>query len=106
MKAFPDGFPCYRDKAGSLSALVNKYLDQRGLRPIEGQSLYSLRHTFEDRLNAVETPEKVVATLMGHKWQRPRYGKGPSLEQKREWMARIAFNLDDPPAWLERRPIG
>ncbi|WWT39806.1 putative integrase [Microcystis phage Mwe-JY25] len=99
MKAFPDGFPRYRDKAASLSALVNKYLDQRGLRPIEGQSLYSFRHTFEDRLNAVETPEKVVATLMGHKWQRPRYGKGPSLEQKREWMARIAFNLDDPPTW-------
>jgi hypothetical protein len=48
--------------------------------PIPGQTLYSLRHTFEDRLTAVEAPEKVVAALIGHKWHRPRYGLGPSLE--------------------------
>lgn len=91
MKKFPGGFPRYRDKADSLSALVNKALDARGLRTEEGQSLYSLRHTFEDRLTAVEAPEKIVASLMGHKWYRPRYGKGPSLEQKRAWLLKIAF---------------
>jgi integrase len=91
MRAQPEGFPRYRDKADSLSALVNKALEVRGLRPEPGQSLYSLRHTFEDRLTAVEAPEKVVAALMGHKWHRPRYGLGPSLEQKREWLKRIAF---------------
>lgn len=95
MKAFSEGFPRYRDKSASLSALVNKYLGHRGLRPRDGQSLYSLRHTFEDRLNAIETPEKVVATLMGHKWQRPRYGSGPSLVQKHEWLSRIAFAVPD-----------
>jgi hypothetical protein len=91
MRAQPEGFPRYRDKADSLSALVNKVLEVRGLRPEPGQSLYSLRHTFEDRLTAVEAPEKVVAALMGHKWHRPRYGLGPSLEQKRDWLKRIAF---------------
>lgn len=91
----PDGFPRYRDKADSLSALVNQALEARGLRPEPGQTLYSLRHTFEDRLTAVEAPEKVVAALMGHKWHRPRYGLGPSLEQKRDWLERIAFR---PPA--------
>lgn len=47
MREQPDGFPRYRDKADVLSALVNKALDARGLRPQVGQSLYSLRHTFE-----------------------------------------------------------
>jgi integrase len=91
MREQPDGFPRYRDKADSLSALVNQALDVRELRPEPGQTLYSLRHTFEDRLTAVEAPEKVVAALMGHKWHRPRYGLGPSLEQKRDWLNRIAF---------------
>jgi hypothetical protein len=91
MREQPHGFPRYREKADSLSALVNKALEARNLRPDPGQSLYSLRHTFEDRLTAVEAPEKVVAALMGHKWHRPRYGLGPSLEQKAEWLKRIAF---------------
>lgn len=91
MQAQPDGFPRYRDKADHLSALVNKVLETHKLRPEPGQSLYSLRHTFEDRLTAVEAPEKVVAALMGHKWHRPRYGLGPSLEQKAVWLNRIVF---------------
>jgi hypothetical protein len=61
------------------------------LRPEPGLTLYSLRHTFEDRLTAIEAPEKVVAMLMGYKWHRPRYGLGPSLGQKREWLNCIAF---------------
>ncbi len=91
MKRNPGGFPRYLDKADSLSALVNKYLDGRNLLPTPDHSFYSLRHTFEDRLTAVEAPEKVVASLMGHKWIRPKYGAGPTLEQKARWMERIAF---------------
>jgi integrase len=91
MREQPDGFPRYRDKADVLSALVNKSLDVRGLRPQVGQSLNSLRHTFEDRLTAVDAPDKIIACLMGHKWSRPRYGVGPSLEHKRDWLERIAF---------------
>lgn len=88
---FPQGFPRYRDKAASLSALVNKVMRTRKMLPTEDHSLYSLRHTFEDRLTAVEAPEKVVASLMGHKWHRPKYGAGPSLAQKQEWLRKIAF---------------
>lgn len=76
MREQPDGFPRYRDKADSLSALVNQALDARKLRPEPGQSLYSLRHTFEDRLTAVEAPEKLVASLMGHKWHPPAVRAG------------------------------
>jgi len=87
---FPEGFPRYFDNAASLSALVNKVLKNAGLRP-RGESLYSLRHSFEDRLTAVEAPEKLIANLMGHKYARPKYGVGHSLEQKQEWLQRIAF---------------
>lgn len=85
------GFSRYRDRAASLSALVNKALRHRKLLPTTKHSLYSLRHTFEDRLTAIEAPDKLIAALMGHKFYRPKYGAGPSLEQKREWMAKIAY---------------
>lgn len=100
MRANPNGFPRYRDKGASLSATINKYLSENGLRPTKRHTAYSLRHCFEDRLTAVEAPEKIAAALMGHKWIRPKYGSGPSLEQKREWLERIAFNAaqDSPPA--------
>lgn len=91
MQAQPDGFPRYRDRGAALSAAVNKYMAENGLRPSPDHSLYSLRHTFEDRLTGVEAPEKLIAALMGHKFSRPKYGLGPSLAQKREWLIRIAF---------------
>ncbi len=91
MQRHPKGFPRYRDRAAALSALVNKVLRHRKLLPTSKHSLYSLRHTFEDRLTAVEAPDKLIAALMGHKFFRPKYGAGPSLEQKREWMAKIAY---------------
>jgi integrase len=90
-KAFPNGFPRYLDKADSLSALVNKYLDVRGLLPTGDHSFYNLRHTFEDRLIAVDALEKVIALLMGHKTLRPKYGDGPDLEQKQPWLQMIAY---------------
>ena len=94
MKLNPTGFPRYRDK-DSLSAIVNKFFGNHGMMPTDAESLYSLRHCFEDRLTAVEAPEKTVATLMGHKWHRPKYGAGPTLELKRKWLLSIALK---PPA--------
>lgn len=70
---------------------MNKYLDNRKLLPINNHSFYSLRHTFEDRLTAVDAPEKVIAALLGHKSQRPKYGSGPDLAQKQRWMQQIAL---------------
>ncbi|MEP9378438.1 tyrosine-type recombinase/integrase [Aquabacter sp. CN5-332] len=87
----PAGFPRYRDKSAGLSAYMSRFFREKGLRPSPAHSLYSLRHTFEDRLTAIEAPEKVIAQLMGHKWSRPRYGAGPSLAQAADWLSRIAF---------------
>jgi integrase len=66
-------------------------LDARGMRPTLRHSLYSLRHSFEDRLTALDPPDKIIAVLMGHKHQRPKYGAGPTLEHLQSWMNRIAF---------------
>ncbi len=90
-KRNPNGFPKYRDKGDTLSATVNKALRLAKLLPTKDHSLYSFRHAFEDRLIEVETPDKVVASLMGHKFQRPKYGKGPSLELKRRWLEKIVL---------------
>ena len=91
LRAQPNGFPRYRDKAASLSALVNKVLANARLRPTPAHTLYSIRHTFEDRLTAVSTEEKVMAAMMGHKYSRPRYGAGPSLALKLQCLQKIEF---------------
>lgn len=55
------------------SALFNKVLTNKELLPTSEHKLYSLRHTFEDRLTAVEAPEEAIAPLMGRKCVRPKY---------------------------------
>jgi hypothetical protein len=91
VRLHPEGFRRYSDNAEALSALVNKYLHAHDLLETPEHSLYGLRHCFEDLLTAAEAPDKVVAWLMGHKWHRPRYGEGPTLEQKARWLNAIAF---------------
>ena len=93
----PHGFPKYRDKATVLSATVNKYLTENGLRPTKDHTVYSLRHSFKDRLVAVEAPDSLIDSLMGHKTYKPKYGRGPSLELKLKFLSQIAF---DAPARL------
>lgn len=97
MKLRPDGFPRYRDKASSLSAAVNKFLGEHGLRPTKDHTVYSLRHSFKDRLVAAEAPDSLIDSLMGHRTGKPKYGKGPSLELKLKFLQSIAFT---PPSRL------
>lgn len=92
-KRHPKGFPRYLDNADTLSATVNKALRKANLLPTKKHTLYSFRHAFEDRLTDIEAPEKVMAALMGHKYHRPKYGKGPSLELKRRWLEQIVLPL-------------
>jgi integrase len=91
MKLRPQGFPRYRDKSSSLSAIVNKFLRQNGLRPTKDHSVYSLRHSFKDRLIAAEAPDSLIDNLMGHRTYKPKYGRGPSLELKFKFLSLIAF---------------
>ncbi len=95
MRSRPEGFPRYRDKSSNLSGALNKYLLENGLRPTKDHTVYSLRHSFKDRLIAAEAPDSLIDSLMGHKTYKPKYGKGPSLELKLKYLQQIAFR---PPA--------
>jgi len=91
MQAQPKGFPKYAGKAPSMSAVINQYLRANGLMPSEDHTLYSLRHSFKDRLRAIEPPGELLDELMGHSNGKPDYGAGHTLEQKRKWLQRIAL---------------
>jgi integrase len=91
MQLRPNGFPRYQDKSSSLSALVNKFLRNNGLRPTKDHTVYSLRHSFKDRLVAAEAPDSLIDSMMGHKTYKPKYGKGPPLELKVKFLELIAF---------------
>ncbi|WP_128291990.1 DUF6538 domain-containing protein [Afifella aestuarii] len=97
LRRHPDGFPRYKDKSAGLSSDVNKMLRSRGLLPTEKHSLYSIRHTFQDRLVAADMPDRMQADLMGHKFARPLYGEGPTLAHKREWLLRLAITAHPEP---------
>jgi integrase len=91
MKLRPQGFARYRDKSSGLSATLNKFLRENDLRPTKDHTVYSLRHSFKDRLVAAEAPDSLIDSLMGHKTYKPKYGKGPSLELKLKFLEQIAL---------------
>lgn len=88
----PGGFTHYRS-ADTASTTINKYFRENDLKPTPAHSLYSLRHTFKDRLRDAGAPEEVIDELMGHKKSGPKYGRGHMLENKYEWLKKIAFNV-------------
>ena len=91
-KELPNGFTHYRN-ADTASTTINKYFRENDLKPTPGHSLYSLRHTFKDRLRDAQAPEEIIDELMGHKKSGPKYGRGHILERKYEWMKKIAFKI-------------
>jgi integrase len=89
MRTHSEGFPRYRASADSFSAIANKCLDTAGLRPTRAHSVYSLRHSFKDRMIAIGTPERIQDELMGHTLKGMPYGNGSTLKHRAEWMAKI-----------------
>jgi integrase len=89
-REFPEGFARYTDSAG-LSATINKFMTENGMRETPSHSLYSLRHSFEDRLLAAEIDERIRRDLMGHALGRVRYGAGGSLAHVQQLLQRIAL---------------
>jgi hypothetical protein len=65
-RAFPNGFPRYADNPG-LSDTINKYLRENCLMESPKHTLYSLRHSFEDRMLRGEVDERIRRDLMGHR---------------------------------------
>ena len=89
IKNHPNGFPDYYDKSDNLSAVLNNYLEDKGFKLTKDHVLYSLRHSFQDRMTEANMPDRVQCELFGHKFDREAYGKGPSLELKKEWLEKI-----------------
>lgn len=85
------GFPRYQASSATLSATVNKFLREKGLLETEAHSLYSLRHSFEDRMLAAGIDERIRRDLFGHSLGRERYGEGATLAHKRDVLQAIAL---------------
>jgi integrase len=94
MKLHPKGFPRYRDTGNTLSQTVNKYLRENKLQPTGKETLYSFRHTFEDRMKEARIDDELRRILMGHSIDREMYGSGGSLKLYQEEMLKIAFPFD------------
>lgn len=90
-RSFPTGFPRYRKNGSSLSATVNKFLRENGLMESEKHVMYSLRHSFEDRMLRAGFDDRVRRDLMGHSLKRERYGDGGGPAFKRDLLQRIAL---------------
>ncbi|MEO0792131.1 MAG: DUF6538 domain-containing protein [Pseudomonadota bacterium] len=98
MQRNPAGFPRYRDNPG-LSNTVNKYLRENALMETDNHVMYSLRHSFEDRLLLAGVDERVRRDLMGHSHNRGRdapgrrakYGAGLPIEAMRDLLEPIAL---------------
>ena len=70
------------ENSDGFSSLVNKYFRKHHLLPSKKHSVYSLRHSFQDRLTHADVKDRMQAELMGHRFNRPLYGDGPTLQQK------------------------
>jgi len=90
MKRHPNGFPTYRFK-DKISATVNSFLRENSLLETPKHTLYSLRHSFEDRMLGAKMDERIRRDLMGHSLGRQRYGNGGTLERVRDDLAANAY---------------
>lgn len=89
VKDFPHGFKKYRNRVDAIGTRLNKLFRANGLFPSDKHSFYSMRHSFQDRILSINTPDRIQADLMGHKFLRPSYGDGASLEQKHFYLQKI-----------------
>jgi integrase len=94
MQAQPDGFPRYFDQSSNLSANLMKYFRARELFPSDEHTIYSLRHSFEDRMKEGGLDDELRRTLMGHTIDRPKYGAGGALRWRRDQLRRIVLPFD------------
>lgn len=73
------------------TSIINRNLRDSGIVTDKRQSLYSLRHWFQDQLTKRDVVDRAQAQLMGHKFQRPKYGYGKDLAELRDIIAEFAI---------------
>jgi hypothetical protein len=94
MKKFPNGFPSYKENENNFSGTAGKFFRENRLFPTKKHVIYSLRHTFEDRMKEARIDDELRNILMGHTVDRPKYGSGGSLKLYQEEMMKIVFPFD------------
>lgn len=95
-KRFPNGFRQHTTDADEVSTAVNSHYREKELFPSEKHSLYSLRHSFQDRLTNKKVDRRIQLDLMGHKYPGEKYGEGGWLETVHGEMKRIQLK----PEWI------
>lgn len=88
------GFPLYRNRENDLSATLNKFLRSNALLPTKAHTVYSFRHSFEDRMKEGGLDDELRRLLMGHTVDRPKYGSGGSLDWRRRELMKIVLPFD------------
>jgi len=72
-----------------------KFFQDNSLLESEKHTIYSVRHSFEDRMLEAGIDHDLRCTLMGHKLKRPLYGSGGSLSYKRDELSKIVHPYED-----------
>lgn len=90
----PSGFPHCVDRENSVTTSINKFMRENKLLESGKHSLYSLRHSFEDRMKNARFDVELRRMLMGHTINRPKYGTGGEMEMWRDELKRIALQFD------------
>ncbi|WP_273281294.1 DUF6538 domain-containing protein [Pseudooceanicola atlanticus] len=88
-----DGWGKRLGKNMYATSIINRAMRDSGIVTDKRQSLYSLRHWFQDQLTKRDVVDRAQAQLMGHKFQRPKYGYGKDLVELREIVAQFAISV-------------
>lgn len=86
-----DGWGKRLGKNMYATTIINKQLRASGIVTDRRQSLYSLRHWFQDQLTKRDVIDRAQAQLMGHKFHRPKYGYGKDLSELRDILKDFAL---------------
>lgn len=90
----PKGFGHYHHLSTLVSANLMKAFKQCDLLPTKDHVIFSLRHSFEDRILEGGLDHGLRCALMGHTNNRPEYGQCGSLAYRGEQLERIAHPFD------------
>lgn len=93
-RKFPEGFPRYKEREGSACQAINKYLRENDLVPTKKHTLYSVRHTFEDRMIQGGIGDDMRRFFFGHKIDRAKYGSAGGLKWQQGELKKIALPYD------------
>jgi hypothetical protein len=96
-KNCPMGFARYRTANGptNASAAINKFLKENNLFEYDGQTAYSIRHCFKDRMREHSVPGEIQDYIMGHKspGMGTNYGNGYTLKKLRETLEPLTEDI-------------